>query len=178
MEMYGFAVPGNPFDRVRFPPDLLQDQHGWMSHKAVKAAAQQVLARQQQQQEQQEQQQQAASRVDAAVASVIQYRGWRNAAQYAATSSDSTARCAQAMLACVQQQLQAYATTAADDAVQLQRQRRGRRAAALAYRLEQKLLLGCTAEVLETLVAAALALVRCRRCWAPGTFFVAAGQAV
>lgn len=150
MEMYGFVVPGNPFDRVRFSPDLLQDQHGWMSHKAVKAAAQQVLARQQQEQEQQ---QQAASRVDAAVASVIQYRGWRNAVQYAATSPDSTARCAQAMLACVRQQLQACATTAADDAVQLQRRPGGRRAAAIAYRLEQKLLLGCTAEVLEILAA-------------------------
>lgn len=156
MEQYGFVVPGNSLDRVSFPPDLLQDQHGWMSHKAVKAAAQRVAV------QQQDSEAAAAAhraRTDAAVASVLKFRGWRNAAEYKATTPDSTVKCAAAMLTAVRQQRQSSPTTAAADSADMQQlletskaSTQKRLLAALSYRLEHKLLLQATADVLLEVV--------------------------
>jgi hypothetical protein len=77
------------------------------------------------------------------------------------------------MLACVRQQLQAYPTTAAEDAAHLQRSA-GRRAAAIAYRLEQKLRVGCTAEVLERLAGSGGECVDGSASWHLPVFSVAA----
>lgn len=142
-----------------------------MSHKAVKQAAQQVLLRHQQRQQQQQQRdedvlllaQQPAdvlsARMNAAVASILQYRGWRNAQQYKATTAAATAACAASMLAWVQQTLQqVYATTAEEDWAVLIRDARehgannARLVAAVQYRLECKLLLTAVAEVSAALV--------------------------
>jgi hypothetical protein len=153
MEQYGFMIPGNPLDRVQWPQELLQDQHGWMSHKAVKTAAQQVLA-------QQLPQLLSQPHVDAAVASILQHRGWKNAQQYKATTLESTARCAKAMLACLQQQLRGLPTSAADDLALLQQLKSAggeksnggeRLRAAVQYRADRKLLLQAAAEVLQIL---------------------------
>lgn len=157
MEQYGFSLPGNTLDRVSFPPDLLQQQHGWMSHKAVKAAAQEVLARQQQPQVCSQQAALTKEHLDAAVASILQHRGWQNAGQYRETSVESTARCAASMLAFVRTQLASMPTTLAADAVQLQGSEdvkaKHRLLAAVQYRLERKRLLAATREVLEAVLA-------------------------
>lgn len=165
MEQYGFVVPGNSLDRVSFPADLLQDQHGWMSHKAVKAAAQRVAA--------QLQEGEAAvaahqARTDAAVASCLQFKGWRNAAEYKETTADSTVKCAAAMLAAVRQQLQACPTTAAADSAELQQLlaspqlcKQQRMLAALNYRLEHKLVLQATADVLWEVVKSGESALAC-----------------
>jgi hypothetical protein len=168
MEQYGFVVPGNPLDRVNFPPDLLQDQHGWMSHKAVKAAAQRVAA---QQQEGEAPNAAHQARTDAAVASILQFRGWRHAAEYKETTADSTVRCAAAMLIAVRHQLQACPTTAAADSAQLQQLlaspelcKQKRLLAALSYRLEHKLLLQATADVLWEVVNSGESASACNCC--------------
>jgi hypothetical protein len=159
MEQYGFTLPGNALDRVSFPPDLLQHQHGWMSHKAVKAAAQEILARQHLQQLQSQHAALKKEHIDAAVASILQHSGWQNAGQYRATSADSTARCAEVMLAFVCRQLDSMPTTLAADAEQLQQLRdsvdgqQGRLLAALQYRLGRKQLLTAVAEVLGAVLA-------------------------
>jgi hypothetical protein len=158
MEQYGFSLPGNALDRVSFPPGLLQQQHGWMSHKAVKAAAQEVLARQQLQQLQTQHAVLTKEHIDAAVASTLQHRGWQNAGQYRATSADSTAQCAEIMLAFVCRQLDSMPTTLAADSEQLQQlgdsaNGQGRLLAALQYRLDRKLLLTAIAEVLGAVLA-------------------------
>jgi len=164
MEQYGFVVPGNPLDRVQFPLDLLQDTHGWMSHKAVKAAAKHVLQQPRQQPHQQDAQLAAgghyaaevvAARMDAVVASVLQYRGWRNVQQYKQTTQRSTAACAAAMLQWVQAQLHLQPEPAADSAAAHQLEAmpgEGRLLSALQYRLERELVLHSVAALLEVLV--------------------------
>lgn len=148
MEQYGFVVPGNPHDRVEFPPGLLQDCQGWMSHKTVKVAAQTVKLQQQQQRPAP-----AAAvvggRVDAAVASILQARGWRNAGQYRATDAATTAQCAAAMLDWVKQELGSEAST---PFISSSSSSSRRSAAAAQYCEERRQLLAATAQVLNAIV--------------------------
>jgi hypothetical protein len=148
MEQYGFVVPGNPFDRVDF------DQHGqhaqqqqlqqlWMSHTAVKQAAQQVK----QQLAQCHQQAAAgaaaaadalhftAAHVDAAVASIITAAGWTNLRQYKQVTPGSTLTRAQQLLASVQAQLTSFPTSIAEDQLLLQQINRRLRRAQLAWKV-------------------------------------------
>jgi hypothetical protein len=112
IEQYGFSVPGNPHDRLPFPPaaDLLPHggQQRWMSHAAVKSAAAAVLA--------QLQEQHVADReayetmVATAVTSIVQAAGWRNLQQYRQVSPHSTRACAAALLAWARRQQEAAST--------------------------------------------------------------------
>lgn len=164
MEQYGFVVPGNPLDRVQFPNDLLAADATWMSHTAVKAAGDAV--RQQQQQHLVGRHSPADNaRVAAAVASILQARGWRYMQQYKCVSRDTTAHCARAMHQRLQDRLRAYETSLDQDKqllaqLQLEHGESGccgglpvgkRMLAALQYRMEHKQLLWSAAAILEIL---------------------------
>lgn len=171
MEQYGFCVPGNPYNRVRFREQ--EQRLGWMSHTAVKNAAQlihqPILA--------------VAGgnagtgHVDAAVASILAAAGWRNLRQYKQVTPGSTAKCAEQLLVDVQVQLNGFPTTIREDQLllqQLQQQLSNKRLssisqpaeqvrfkaaahntarhlAAVRYRMDQKQLLETTAGILRAL---------------------------
>lgn len=163
MEQYGFVVPGNPHDRVKFPVDLTLEQQGRMSHKAVKQAARKVLEQKRQSVALAAVQEQSTelllvARLDVAVASIIKHAGWRNLKEFKETTTTSTVNCAQMMLKWVLHELANCPTAAAGDAAELSQHLKGtskrqtRLRAALKYRLERKRLLQAAAAVLDVLV--------------------------
>ena len=164
----GFVCPGNPFDRIvlsglQLPPGCR------MSRDAATAAAKEAAAA-------------AAAtaaglgvglagpgwgsppaatgrRATAAAASLVAAFGWRNMREYWSVSEESTAACVAAAGACMRRQLEAFPTTWQQDMDMLDGSGGGkgssqrRRAAAVQYRLEQKLLLLAGLDVLERIRA-------------------------
>ncbi|KAI8472113.1 MAG: hypothetical protein J3K34DRAFT_504586 [Monoraphidium minutum] len=165
MEQYGFVVPGNPFDRL--PLDGLQLPGGCrMSRDAITAAAAALEA--------------AApaggaaagaARTRAAAASLTTALGWRDLREWRRVDAGSTATCVAAAREHLARRLAAWPTTPEEDArllgalcatgVEDAADGRGvggggpgavrRRAAAVRYRLERKLLIVAGLELLQRL---------------------------
>lgn len=193
MEQYGFCIPDNPVDRVMFPK-MKQNGLLWMSHKAVKHAADHVKQQLQQAQhtcgagdmplaQTSHRAGDAASRrtsavmspmdavifpthVDAALASVVAAAGWKNLRQYKQVTASSTIQCAEELLSSVQGQLQAFPTSLQEDLHALKQgnggpqsvesaqsgQHHSRWLSAVQYRLQQKLLLSASEQLLVAVI--------------------------
>ncbi|KAF6265769.1 hypothetical protein COO60DRAFT_761544 [Scenedesmus sp. NREL 46B-D3] len=155
MEQYGFIVSGNPYDRVHFnqqgqqqqgqQQQQQQQQQLWMSHTAVKQAAQRVKEQLVHRQEQAATAFAAAAdvldfkaaHVDGAVASIVSTAGWTNLRQYKQVTAGSTRARAQQLLVDVQGQLAGFPTTAAEDQLMLKRFSRRRHKGGLAWKVRQ-----------------------------------------